>query len=133
MQKLPRGRENCPQNFPSKAGKRVKAAQDIRAQRQKIRQRAAKDAHEHEQPEHPAPDIEREEQKARRRYERVERIKWDRERFAQPSCRAKGVIQYAKGETQKKRRGKFRALQPDRKLHQPNRRAKKPAALVSSS
>lgn len=121
------------QKFSQKMEKIRVCAQQERAERQKIQARAQRQRPERKQPEQAAPRVEREQKKGRRERECEEHIERQRQLCAQPPERAQRVVEHAQRQPQQHGGGKFRRLQRDRQLHQPNSRAKNPPAGASSS
>ena len=111
----------------------LQRAQDQRTERQKIETSAEQQRRKIEQPELPAPRVECKRQQRQQKRQRKQRIRQKARAFDCPSECAQNVIKARKHRAKACGKQKLSCLKSDRKLHQPNSRAKNPPAGTASS
>ena len=126
MQDLAQKQANCPQHT-------AEHVQNGRTERQKIGRRAKRQRRKIEQPELPAPRIEREGEQRKKKCQRKQNIQHSACAPQQSSHCAQTVVPEPQQCAKSYGKEKLRRLKTDRQLHQPNSRAKKPPAGWASS
>lgn len=112
--------------------KPVRQPQKEPAECEKIQHRAEKHPQQHEQPQFPTPDIERQKEQADEKVKRKQQIEPDSQRAAVTADEAKQVVKNTEHRAEQGGDAELPHLQRNRKFHQPNRRRKKPPSRIGA-
>ena len=121
------------QNPPDDAQRALKKLQQQAAERQKIRRRTQRDLQKEAKAELALSRIERESEQRQEKDKRKQSVRKARSAGQHPSQRAQQIVKHRKQDPQQCCERRLLRLKKNRKLHQPNSRARKlPAGWLSS-